>query len=97
MALLCRYLHSDDSTVPPRPAQGRGSWLPPTPLLTAPPPQGRLLMGHHSPLLNASAALPVQAVSRKLYRLLRWARALPLQRRRGYGPQLAQLPSVGRR
>jgi hypothetical protein len=72
IALLTRYIHADDSSSSsPRPAQSAalGSWVPGTGIYTAPYPPHRLQAVQQ----NQSANQAVQAVSRKVYRLLRWA------------------------
>jgi hypothetical protein len=76
LSLLVKYVFvgeppSSDSQ--PIPAQAGTKWLPPSPVATLPLPAGRLALPHQpSPLMAAPVFSPaVQAVSRKLYRLLR--------------------------
>jgi hypothetical protein len=76
LSLLVKYVFvgepgSSDSQ--PIPAQCGTKWLPASPVATLPLPAGRLALPHQpSPLMAAPAFSPaVQAVSRKLYRLLR--------------------------
>jgi hypothetical protein len=76
LSLLVKYVFvgeppSSDSQ--PIPAQAGTKWLPPSPVATLPLPAGRLALPHQpSPIMAAPAFSPaVQAVSRKLYRLLR--------------------------
>ncbi|WIA17648.1 hypothetical protein OEZ85_014453 [Tetradesmus obliquus] len=76
LSLLVKYVfvgeppHSDAQPIP---AQAGTKWLPASPVATLPLPAGRLALPHQpSPIMAAPAFSPaVQAVSRKLYRLLR--------------------------
>ncbi len=53
--------------------QGRAPWLPETPIKTPPPPPPRLAAPPASLVVRGVSASPaVQAVSRKVYRQLRW-------------------------
>jgi hypothetical protein len=76
LSLLVKYVFVGEppsSDGQPLPAQCGTKWLPASPVATLPLPAGRLALPHQpSPLMAAPAFSPaVQAVSRKLYRLLR--------------------------
>ncbi|KAF6262749.1 hypothetical protein COO60DRAFT_1699160 [Scenedesmus sp. NREL 46B-D3] len=76
LSLLAKYVFVGEppgSDGQPIPAQSGTKWLPSSPVATLPLPAGRLALPHQpSPIMAAPAFSPaVQAVSRKLYRLLR--------------------------
>lgn len=76
LSLLVKYVFVGEppsSDAQPIPAQAGTKWLPTSPVATLPLPAGRLALPHQpSPIMAAPAFSPaVQAVSRKLYRLLR--------------------------
>lgn len=75
LTLLVKYLFVVEPPRPdaqPAPAQGSVPWLPLSPVATLPLPSGRLSSPQLGPLLSSPPfSPPVQAVSRKLYRLLR--------------------------
>ncbi|KAG2445175.1 hypothetical protein HYH02_008643 [Chlamydomonas schloesseri] len=70
-----RSLGGAAARTPPAPAQvGRAPWLPETPVKTPPPPPPRLLVPPAALAVGGASASPaVQAVSRKVYRMLRRA------------------------
>ena len=77
MAALAKYvyvLEPPSADQPPRPAQAGRGWLPLSPVVTHPPPGGRLTAALHAAAVPGAAAAPeVQLVARKLYRFLRRA------------------------
>jgi hypothetical protein len=76
LTLLIKYVFVIEPPSPdsqPRPAQASSTWLPYSPVATLPLPSGRLSTQqlNHPLLCSPSFSPPVQAVSRKVYRLLR--------------------------
>lgn len=77
LTLLFKYVHVIEpprQDTPAAPAQASSAWLPQSPVATLPLPSGRLsapLSSSHPLLSSPAFSPPVQAVGRKLYRLLR--------------------------